>query len=141
MWWILLKLFGVDRKGWYWHQFHDGLVSWCGSYWDRRDEIRTCKPENEIETRLRFFRRVKGKVPAILAVAAKTYTEAGRAYAGCPESSIGSCLVDFQKAEMDYKNAVRSCANEIEALHAKECPDCPWDGKQLVFGSRGKNDG
>jgi len=22
---------------------------------------------------------------------------------------------------------------ELEVLHAKECPDCPWDGKKIIF--------
>ena len=40
-------------------------------------------------------------------------------------------------ARKDYLQVLAEHSEEINALHAQECPDCPWDGKP-IFGRGGE---
>jgi len=42
-------------------------------------------------------------------------------------------LTALDKAGWAYDKAREAHAKELEALHTVECPNCPWDGKRLVF--------
>ena len=46
------------KSGWYWCVHHNILLEWCYNYDERVEAIKTTKPENEVPTRLREFRRV-----------------------------------------------------------------------------------
>jgi hypothetical protein len=37
----------------------------------------------------------------------------------------------FDAAGAKYDAARAKCAAQVEALHKKECPNCPWDGKTI----------
>src|SRR3970282_1490386 len=37
----------------------------------------------------------------------------------------------FVKAKAAYNKAYDECLPQIEALHALECPDCPWNGTTI----------
>jgi hypothetical protein len=39
----------------------------------------------------------------------------------------------YGEARKAFDEACKAYAEEINQLHAKECPDCPWDGKEIVF--------
>ena len=49
--------------GMYWHCHHDKLYEWVYDYQERVDYIKAEKPKNEIKTRLRLFKKIKGKLP------------------------------------------------------------------------------
>jgi len=127
------------QKGMFWHVHYDRLLEYCYSYDKRVAYIKNHKPANEIETRLRLFQPVKGKLP-------KTVIEAcaacDKAYAVVVETcaayrkTCAACdkaYAAYDETYAAYRKAIEDSLPEIEALHARECPDCPWDGKQLVF--------
>jgi len=63
-----------DRKtGFYWHVHHEILLEWCYDYDERVDYIKTEKPEEERELRLRLFQPVRGDLPKELVEAGNKY--------------------------------------------------------------------
>lgn len=94
----------MKNTGIFWHVHHDVLLEYCYSYKERVDFIKRCKPKSERKTRLRLFKPVKN-VP-------KWVEKANKA----------TLWQDVSSGK--YKKI-------IEALHRKECPDCPWDGKTI----------
>ncbi len=93
----------------YWHCHHDVLCEFVDNPQERIDYIIWAKPNAEIDIRLRLFQPVKGKLPPDV-------VEAWAAY---------------DKARAAYDKARENHREELEALHAKECPNCPWDGKTI----------
>ncbi len=94
------------NRGVCWHVHHDTLMEYCHSYKGRVAFIKKHKPKDEIPTRLHLFQPVKGKLP-------KKITR---------EAWVGGFI---------WSTTKRKYYEEIKALHAKECPDCPWDGKTI----------
>ena len=90
-------------SGYYWHVHHEQLWEWCYDYDERVAYIRAEKPAGEVELRLRLMQPVRA-VPERMQ----------RAYA------------EWERAYAQWKRAYAECAPEMEALHALECPDCPW---------------
>lgn len=97
--------------GMFWHCHHDTLCEWVHDYQERVDYIKKEKPENEIKTRLKLFKKVKGKLP-------KEFIEAGEKYA---------------EAREKYVEAGEKHKHQIEELHKKECGCSEWNGKEIVF--------
>ncbi len=94
-------------KIWCWHIHHNVLVEpLTGPLEERIAFIRQHKPKGEIALRLRLLHPVQGALPAPLVQALAAYDQARAAY---------------DQAETAYKQ-------EVEALHAQECPDCTWNG-------------
>ena len=83
-------------SGYYWHVHHEQLWEWCYDYDERVAYIRAEKPAGEVELRLRLMQPVRA----------------------VPER--------MQRAYAEWERAAAECAPEMEALHALECPDCPW---------------
>ncbi len=106
------------KTGFYWHVHHDELFEWCYDYDERRDYIEKHKPTKEIATRLRLFQPIKGQLPRAME----------KAGAAC-DKAWDAC----GKAKDARDKAWDACETKIFALHAKECSNCPWDGKQIVF--------
>ena len=126
-------------SGFYWHVHHDILVEWCYDYDGRVSAIKETKPDNEIETRLRLLKPVKGELPIEFAKAQESYGKAQESYDKAWESSC-KAQESYGKAKESYDKAWESCGKawesykeEIETLHAKECTDCSWDGEQIIF--------
>ena len=115
------------QKGFFWHVHHEVLIEWCYNYNERASFIRTDKRENEQETRLRLFKPVKGTLPREVVEAGQALDKAWRAY--------GEALQALDKAWRAYGEALRKNMPAIEALHKKECHNCPWDGKTIFPGS------
>jgi hypothetical protein len=90
----------------FWHGHHNRLISWFETREERVKEIHDNKPEREWELRERLLKPVEGELPEELVTARTAYETAWTAY---------------DTAEAKHMH-------EIIALHAKECPDCPWDG-------------
>jgi len=127
------------NKGFCWHVHHKILMEYCYDYKGRVDAIKRDKPANEVHIRLQLFKFVKGKLPKRLLKAGKACVEAGKAYkkAGKPYSEAWKAYNEAGKAhneaEKAYNEAEKAYEKEIDILHKKECPNCPWDGKEIVF--------
>ncbi len=127
-----IKENGMDKQkaGYHWHVHHDCLLEYCRDYDERIEHILECKPEHEHELRLRLFRLVKGELPIWMVVAVCAYDEVrhacGEVGGDCNE--VGGA---YDEAWCAYDKAMRICNDEILTLHAKECPDCPWDGETI----------
>src|SRR3990170_4934953 len=133
----------------YWHIHHkDFLLEWI-------DFIQAEKPKHEVEIRLRLLKPVQGALPPKLVKAgdargkaedanAKAWDAYGKdwdAYVKAGDArDKAKAAYDKAKAAYDkdwdafgkdwdaYRKAYDKYLPQIEALHALECPDCPWDG-------------
>ena len=106
-----------------WHVHHDKLIEHCSNYKGRVNFIKEHKFLFEIKIRLRRFRFVKGKLPRGVCTALKIL-----------QRHLWSEYADQEKAQ----RLLREHKTEIKALHAKECRNCSWNGKTLVFRKRKK---
>ena len=104
-----------------WHLHHETLLEPVGKGCDyqtmkeRRESIVRNKPSHEHETRLRLIRYVKGPLPAKILARTKAYVDD---YEAAPYGS-------------EMPRIVKGFTGKILALHAKECKDCPWEGRIL----------
>ena len=128
-----------------WHIHHMVLVeSLTEPIENRIAFIRTNKPEDEIETRLRLLKPVQGVLPVAVVEAGKAYDEARKACdeawkayveAGKAYVEAGKAYVEAEKAYDEARKACvearKACVEEIDALHAIECPNCPWNGHTI----------
>ena len=106
----------------YWHLHHDVLVEPAlEPIKNRIAHIKRYKPKEERPSRLRLLRAVRGRLPKEVRAVGEAYDKAWVA--------SGKTWAAYDKALSQHKD-------EIEALHAKECPDCPWDG-QTIFPNQG----
>ena len=147
-----------NRQGFFWHVHHEILIEWCHNYNERAEYIRTRKSSNEQETRLRLFQPVKGKLPEEVVEAGRAcgearqahnkanraYDEAYRVYnktwlfRGKARRAYDKAYRVYDEAERVYYKAEQACnkaliknKSKIEALHAEEYPNCPWDGHTI----------
>ena len=110
----------------YWHVHHEVLCeALTEPIQNRIDYIKSSKPKDEIETRLRCMTPVlhPKKLPVkwreAYAKRSEAYEKRSEAYAKRSE------------AYAKWEEADAECLPQIEALHKKEHPDCPWDGKTI----------
>jgi len=126
-----------NRQGFFWHVHHGILIEWCHSYDERAEYIRTGKSPDEQETRLRLFQPVKGSLPEEVIEARRALNEAWRVYNKARRAFFGTSRVDseayeaYVKATRAFNEAVSKNMSKIEALHAEECPNCPWNGHTI----------
>jgi len=111
------------KHGFYWHVHHEELMEYCYDYDERVDYICHRKPAHEVEPRLRLMHPVRGKLPEALIKARAAYDKGWAAY--------DKAQAAWDKARAAWENALREHKPEIEALHAQECPNCPWDGETI----------
>jgi hypothetical protein len=117
------------KSGWYRHVHHDRPIEYVWDVDERWNYIVETKPEEEIDTRLTRFAPVRGKVPDRLV---RAWAEFDRERAEYDRASA-----ECNRALAEYDRAYTECLPELEALHAAECPGCPWDGKTLFPESQG----
>ena len=100
-----------EKRFAYWHSGHSHLVSYLTAKEAaaRRKYIREHKPENERGLRLRLMKRVRGEMPP----------------------ALGKANAAWIKYDAAWDKAYEENMPAIEALHAKECKNCPWDGKTI----------
>src|SRR3972149_4346955 len=58
------------------------------------------------------------------------FVKASVAYAKAGDAFV-KAKATFVKAKAAYNKAYDECLPQIEALHALECPDCPWNGTTI----------
>ncbi len=149
----------AERKpGFYWHVHHRVLMEWCYAYVKRETYIRIQKDPAEVSTRLRLFQPIKGALPRAVIKAWRTFDKAEQALhqargtldraretyyevdrtlgkAGRALNKAGRALGQareaYYKARDTYEKAIQDNMPAIEALHKRECPNCPWDGKTI----------
>ena len=112
-------------SGMYFHCHHDVLCEWVYDYQKRVDYIKREKPKEEIKTRLRLFKKVKGKLPEEFVEAEKKCVEAWKKYDKAKKK--------FIEAEKKCVEAWKKYAPEIEKLHKKECGCKEWKNGQINF--------
>lgn len=125
----------------YWHIHHTVLVEpQTEPIKNRIAFIKIFKHKREIALRLRLLKPVRGKLPTAVTNAWKAYLKARQAcnqarndYLNTPRHhEAWDTYMDAGNArdkERDvYNEILANHREEIEALHAQECPDCPWDG-------------
>ena len=113
------------KKGFYWHVHHDKLIEWCYDYKERADYIKEDKPKNEIKTRLRLFKKVKGKLPKEFVEAVNKCVEAVNK---CDEA-----WKKYDEAWKKYDEAWKKYKLQLEKLHKKECGCREWNGEELCL--------
>ena len=124
-----MKLFTPEP---FWHVHHDILLEWtCEPIEERIEYIQANKPEFEQATRLRLLKPVRGKLPSKLVQAGAVFGQAWAAY-NQTKATYGPAKPGPRMAEPStYDQAYMACLPAIEALHAQECPECPWDGRTI----------
>jgi hypothetical protein len=114
--WFCVAIFLQPK--FYWHIHHRQLLEIAlEPIKDRREYIQTQKPEKEIQRRLRLLKKVKGRLPFRLRSLGFLYHHCRPNYWHYASGDLGKMLVTYSEV--------------IDALHKKECPECPWDGKTI----------
>ena len=137
----------------FWHCHHDVLCEYVHDYQERVDCIKKEKPEDEVETRLKLFKKVKGKLPKEFVEIAKKrdetrekyhkawekyhkawekYNEAEKKYYEAWEKYYEAEKKYFEVMQK-YLKAMQKYRPQIEKLHKKECGCSEWDGEEIVF--------
>ena len=158
----------IDAKsGFFWHVHHDVLLEWSHNIDERIAYVKSDKPAKEVKLRLRLMKPVQGKLPKKVVEAGKAYGKAWKVYdearkvyneakafynkankKSCDEACKvwnEACKVRDKawkvcdEAGNDYCEAIWQNLPAIEALHLKECPNCPWDGKTIFPKKGGKH--
>ena len=126
----------------YWHIHHDILVEpLLEPIKNRIAYIKSEKPEDEIETRLRLMKTVKGELPKKLMDTWEAYAQAwvacDQALAACNQAwkvsdqvrkAYKQARAPYDQARKAYDQAHAAYKPQVEALHKIECPNCPWNG-------------
>lgn len=134
------------NAGFHWHVHHDVLVEWCRDYQSRLEYIKSKKAKCRQKLRIRLLQPVKGKLPKGFVEAQKAYNKALEAYNESWET-YNKVWKDYDcnkkrktciEREKTCVSAQKTCLKarktyllEIETLHKKECPDCPWNGRTI----------
>ena len=142
-----------------WHVHHETLIEPLTEPIENRIAyIKQAKPASEVELRLRLLKPVQGELPAALDKARAALDKAWAAYVKARAAHVKAraahvkaraaldkawAALDKAWAALDKARAAHvkaraaldkaraACMPEIEALHAIECPDCPWDGTSI----------
>ena len=116
----------------FWHVHHDYLCEYCYDYDERVRYIKKNKPENEVKTRLRLMKPVKGKLPKEFVEADKKRDEAWKKR----DEAWKKWDEAYEKREeacKKWEEAYRKYLPELEKLHKKECGCKEWNGRKIVF--------
>ena len=133
----------TEKPKYAWHVHHDVLVEELTEPIEVRQEyIRQNKPKNEIETRLRLLKPVRSDFSEYDAIRSKAWSE----YDAIESKARSECDAIRSKAWSEYDAIVSKARSEYDAieskawseyvlpLHAKECPNCPWNGMTIFPG-------
>lgn len=127
---------------WCWHDHHDTLVELLTEPLETRIAyIKREKPEQEQATRLRLIHIVKDQDSVNFAYEARSIgsSKADEAFLVGWNNVNGryKVLESVIEAHKEAKKNLKEAWNAvILPLHAKECPDCPWDGKTIFPAGR-----
>ena len=121
-----------EKIQFFWHIHHDILLEpLTEPIKNRIKYIKENKLKNEIELRLKLLKPVKGKLPKEFIEAEQKYDEAVQKY----DEARQKCDEAIQKCD-ETRGKCDEMWNkykpQIESLHKKECPDCPWTGTYII---------
>lgn len=119
-------------KGMFWHVHHNKLCEWCYNEQERIDYIKKEKPKEEVESRLKLLKKLKGKLPEEFIEAWKKSNEAWKKYKEAREKAI-EAREKANEAWEKFDEAWEKYKPKIESLHKKECGCKYWNGKKLIF--------
>ena len=149
----------MEKEIWYWHIHHDVLVGkLLEPITNRIEYIKSNKPKNEIETRLRLMKPASGVAPAleqykkIQAQAWEQYekikTQAWEQYKKIKtqaweqyekiQTQAWEQYEKIQAPALEQYKKIQAQAWEqykkvIEKLHEKQCGCKEWNDKEIVF--------
>jgi len=121
---------------------HDIHWEYCYNYQKRVEFIKENKPKEEQELRLKLFKLLPNKlVPGRESAEWKACIKTGKSYNKALQSRIMAWEA-FNKATDDYNEALNAYyeawdayfskyTEELQILHNKMFPDCPWDGESI----------
>ena len=113
-------------KGLAFHCHHDTLVEYVHDYDEMVGYIKNNKPENERELRLRLFKMI----PDELVPGKRDWAKVVKAWDAYDKA--WDAYIKAWNARVKAWNAyIAKHQKELEELHMKLCPDCPWDGKTI----------
>lgn len=110
---------------------HEVLIEWCLGYNERRKYILKGKPKSEQKIRLRLFKRVGGSLPKEVVKTGQAHVKAWQALGKKTGPAYNEAWRVYYSTRKAYDKALKENMPAIEALHAKKCPNCPWDGKTI----------
>ena len=124
----------MKRTGLFWHVHHSGmLMELSTDIQERIRHIKMYKPADEVATRLRLLKPVKGPLPPLIAKAHAAWEKSTKRVWRDPSFRLRAVR---GVAALRLYNAIQRSSRLVEALHKKECPDCPWDGR-TIFPKKG----
>lgn len=143
---------------WAWHIHHEGWL--CEPLTQPIEErirfIQMYKQKAEVPIRLRLLKQVKGEVPPALSQIFALYEDAYVAWKQADAAAWKQVdAAAWKQADAAWEQtcdawkqvgaawerldaAYMEVLPELEALHRKECLNCPWDG-QTIFPKKGSN--
>ena len=130
----------MTRSGLAFHIHDRILLEFCFDYDARVQYIKAYKPADEQELRLRLLKLIpEDEIPTDLKKAYTDYQKAianwEKAYTDYQKAIANweKAYANGEKAYTDYQKAIANWekAPAVLSLHAKLCPDCPWDGHTI----------
>ena len=141
----------MEQQGFFWHMYHDDrLLSFCYGYAHWAKTITKFLPPQQ-ELRLRLFQQVSGQLPQEVVDAGEDLLKAATADRLAFDAKVEAEKAPISTQDLDELRKVRSekyvaysqsavalfgamwrHRDEIKALHAQECLDCPWDGHTIL---------
>src|SRR3989337_3040932 len=135
----------------FWHIHHEVLLEWSDDIQERIDYIKAHKPPHEVVSALGLLKPFQGALPPKLVKAkaaydkardafvkaSVAYAKARDAYDKARDAFVKASVAyappreAYDTARDAYNKAYDECLPQIEALHALECPDCPWNGTTI----------
>jgi len=125
------------KRGFAFHCHHDVLVEYVSDYDKRVHYIKSSKPKEEQELRLRLFKMIpRNRIPATLLAATVAYHEAGESLVmawgmDCPLKAFERAKGAYRRAEQNFQKELSKQRKYLERLHTELCPNCPWDGETI----------
>ena len=125
-----------------WHPWHDKLMA-CANLRSRRAAVLKYKPKHQHKKRLAVMKKVIGKVPEEVMLAALVAKRAHDIANGMivrvsnakvtNELALASLALVQAGAALDA--AIQKHLSELMVLHKRECSPrgCTWNGQELVF--------
>ena len=126
-----------------WHCHHEALCEFDTEPRENRIAyIKKNKPFNEQELRLRLYQPMSDRGVALLAeykkvtqAALAEYEKVRQAAWAEYEKVTQPAWAEYEKIEQaalaEYEKVRQAAWAALEALHAKECPGCPWNGSAI----------
>ena len=132
-----------------WHGHHESdcpLEELTGTIEQRRQRIIATKPPAEYELRLRLlkpaspeaveaWRAYRAAVATALAAYDAAMVPAQAAFGAAVAPAHAAYDAAMVPAQAAYDAVKVTALQPILALHAIECPDCPWDGHTIFGGT------